>query len=105
MPVSERPFDWDQANITHLALHNVLPSEAEEAVIHRPIYLHFSVRGGEDRFVHVGETFAGRVLFFVVTPRNALTRVVTAYPPSPEIRAFYARERDVQYGNREENPS
>ncbi len=25
-------FDWDSANIDHIAIHNVLPEEAEQAV-------------------------------------------------------------------------
>jgi hypothetical protein len=98
-------FDWDEANIAHIAEHNVLPSEAEEAVTGKPIYLNYQVKSDEDRFMQIGETSAGRVLVVVITPRNALTRVVTAFPANRAYRAFYASERDVQYGDREESSS
>jgi len=55
-------FDWDEANIAHIAEHNVLPPEAEEACTHKPVALYFSSRNGEQRFVQIGETLAGRVL-------------------------------------------
>jgi uncharacterized DUF497 family protein len=98
-------FDWDEANISHIAEHDVLPLEAEEAVVGKPIYLNYFLRGGEDRFMQIGQTLAGRVLVIIVTPRNGLTRVVTAYPASREYRAFYELERDAQYGDREESSS
>jgi uncharacterized DUF497 family protein len=71
-------FDWDRANIAHIAEHGIEPIEAEEAVTYRPVFVQYLSRGGEDRFMQVGETLAGRVLVVVITPRNGLTRVVTA---------------------------
>jgi hypothetical protein len=35
----EIEFDWDEANIGHLARHNVLPEEAEQVVLNHPIDL------------------------------------------------------------------
>jgi uncharacterized DUF497 family protein len=98
-------FDWNEANIAHIAEHGVTPAEAEEAVTHKQIFLNYALRGGEDRFMLIGETRSRRVLIVIVTPRNALTRVVTAYPAKPPHRAFYFVERDKQYGDREESSS
>ena len=98
-------FDWDEANIGHIAEHGIEPIEAEEAVTYRPVFVQYLSRGGEDRFMQLGETLAGRVLVVVITPRNGMTRVVTAYPASRAYRDFYAVERDAQYGRGEENPS
>jgi len=98
-------FDWNETNIAHISEHDVQPEEAEEAITNKPVYLGYDTRNGEDRFLHIGETFAGRVLVVVVTPRNALTRVVTAFPANRAYRAFYVEERDVLYGEGEESSS
>jgi uncharacterized DUF497 family protein len=98
-------FDWNEANIAHIAEHDVTPAEAEEAVTYKQIFLNYALRSGEDRFMLIGETRSGRVLIVIVTPRNALTRVVTAYPAKPPHRAFYIAERDKKYGDREESSS
>jgi hypothetical protein len=34
-------FDWDEANIGHLARHNVSPVEAEQVVLRDPVDLAF----------------------------------------------------------------
>ena len=91
-------FDWDEFNIAHIAEHNVSSLEAEEACTHKPVALYSSFRNGEQRFVQIGETLAGRVLLVVTTPRNDLTRVVTAHDVDLSKRATYALRRDLQYG-------
>ena len=96
-------FDWDEANIAHIAEHNVLPHEAEEAATFKPVALYAALRNGEERFVQIGETHAGRVLLIVTTPRNDRTRVITAHDVDLSKRRSYALRRDVQYGDREEN--
>ncbi len=96
-------FDWDEANIAHLAEHNVLPHEAEEAATYKSIALYASLRNGEERFVQIGETYAGRVLLVVTTPRDGKTRVVTAHDVDLSKRRSYALRRDMQYGDREKN--
>jgi hypothetical protein len=42
-------FDWDEANISHIAVHNVLPHEAEEAATFKPVALYAVSRNGEER--------------------------------------------------------
>ena len=37
-------FNWDEANIAHIAKHNVSPPEAEEAATHKPIAISYSTR-------------------------------------------------------------
>ena len=32
-------FDWDEANIEHIARHNVMPEEAEQVLGHDPLEL------------------------------------------------------------------
>jgi len=96
-------FNWDEANIAHIAKHNVSPPEAEEAATHKPIAISYSTRNSEERFVQIGETLAGRVLLVVTTSRNGLTRVITAHDVDLSKRVLYALKRDLQYGK--ENPS
>lgn len=58
-------FDWDDVNTEHIAQHKVSRTEAEEASTYKPIALGYTTRNGEDRFVQLGETLAGRVLMIV----------------------------------------
>jgi uncharacterized DUF497 family protein len=82
-------FDWDEANITHIAEHDVLPFEAEEVVDSQPLYLDYLIEMGEARHREIGETLAGRILIVVSTVRGERTRVVTAYAPSRSLRMTY----------------
>ena len=83
-------FDWDEANVGHLAVHGVVPVEAEEVLLHEPLELDAQIRGGELRFTHLGETAAGRILVVVATWRGDLIRVITAYPAKLKWRRNYA---------------
>jgi hypothetical protein len=49
-------FDWDEANIAHIAAHSVLPHEAEEVIENQPVYLDYSIEDGEERHREMGET-------------------------------------------------
>ncbi len=92
-------FDWDDANIAHLAEHGVSPEEAEEVVVRNPLDLDYSVRDGEPRFRQVGETVSGRILAVITTERNHRTRVVTAYPASRALSATWFKYKETgQYG-------
>jgi len=95
-------FDWDDANVAHLAEHGVSPSEAEEVITNLPLDLDYELREGEMRLRQVGQTLSGRMLVVVSTFREDLTRVVTAYPPSRFLRSLYLQEL-AKYG--EADPS
>ncbi len=84
-------FNWDSANIEHIARHEVTPEEAEQVIENDPLDAPAVLRNGETRTVHLGETDAGRVLVVVVTERNSMYRVVTARPAKKKERAFYAK--------------
>lgn len=73
-------FDWDEANIAHIAKHDVEPHEAEEVISNNPIDLSAEPRNGEERAVQVGETDKGRILRVITTLRNGNVRVITAIP-------------------------
>jgi uncharacterized DUF497 family protein len=87
-------FDWDEANLSHIALHDVMREEAEAVVLNNPLDLDYSDWDSEERFRQVGETLAGRVLVVITTERGTLIRVVTAYPPSAFLKGVYLRFRE-----------
>jgi uncharacterized DUF497 family protein len=86
-------FDWDTANIAHIAVHGVTPEEAEEVVFGDPMELDFDVENGEERWTYVGESRAGRVLTVLFTTRGERIRVVTAFAPSPLRMRIYLEWR------------
>jgi uncharacterized DUF497 family protein len=54
-------FDWDEANRGHIAQHGngIRPEEAEQVMANRPVDTKVQLRGGEERYLQVGETDAG----------------------------------------------
>jgi hypothetical protein len=98
-------FDWDKANIAHIAAHGVLPQEAEEVIANNPLDLSYEMQDGEPRFRQVGETSSGRVLLVVSTERRGVTRVITAHRPSRFLHDTYLKSRKESTIDAEENPS
>jgi hypothetical protein len=86
-------FDWDDANIGHLAGHHVTVQEFEQLFRHDPIRISRSLRHRERRYAAIGETDTGRVLAFVYTMRGRKTRAITAHAAPRKLRAFYAEQK------------
>ena len=86
-------FDWDEANISHLARHSVLPEEAEQVIFNDPVDLGMEIVEGEERYLNLGATKQGRVLLVVTTWREDRVRVVTAFGPFKRLIQFYYQER------------
>lgn len=89
---TRRGFDWDDANIGHVAQHDVRPEGAEQAIddpyaLSLPAY---AVQG-EARFGVLGATEDGRILAVIYTWRGPLRRVVTAFPATSRQQRFYER--------------
>lgn len=84
-------FEWDEANRSHLAEHNVTAEEAEQVVLNDPLDLEVQLRNGERRTIQVGETDPGRILVVVTTFRGQRLRVVTAFPANKKLRNLYAK--------------
>ena len=90
----EIEFDWDEANIGHLARHSVLPEEAEQVILKNPLDLGVEIVEREERYLNLGATVQGRVLLVVTTWRDERIRVVTAFEPIKRLIQFYYQERD-----------
>jgi uncharacterized DUF497 family protein len=86
-------FDWDAANIAHIARHGVTPEEAEEVLRNDPMDVGAHNVDGEERYGDLGVTNAMRTLFVVTTFRGERTRVVTAYDPPPALRRLYSTRK------------
>lgn len=84
-------FDWDDANLAHLARHSVTPGEAEQIILGVSLPLATEERSGEDRHTELGETEEGRLLLVVWTWRRRRIRVVTAFPTNRKLRALWKR--------------
>jgi uncharacterized protein len=87
-------FDWDNANIDHIAGHGVSPTEAEDAILD-PDRIGAPARSTptEKRRGIVGATEQGRILFVSYTFRDGAFRVVTAFDASEPLRRRYRREK------------
>jgi len=88
------PFDWDDANLNHLARHHVTKQEVTEAFLD-PFCRHVSrnLRNGEIRYEVVGQTESGRILTMVFTVRKWIIRPVTAYDAPKKRVAYYVARR------------
>jgi len=87
-------FDWDPANVEHIARHGVTPSECEEAYRNGPVVIEHQRRKHERRRLCLGETNKNRLLAFVVTERKGKIRFITAYPMPAEQREIYRKEEE-----------
>ena len=90
----ETEFDWDQANIGHVARHGVVPDEAEQVILNDPVDLGIEMVEGEERHLNLGITVQGRILLVVTTWREDRIRVVTAFEPIRRLIQFYYQERE-----------
>ncbi len=85
-------FDWNEANLGHVARHGVEPWEVEEAVLD-PDRVGASARNvaGEQRFAVVGATESGRMLFVIFTRREERIRPITARDADDGEKRRYRR--------------
>jgi uncharacterized DUF497 family protein len=86
-------FDWDDANILHIAEHDVLPEEAEDVLLGDPVEIDFDEDADELRWSYVGETSSARILQVVVTFRMDTMRVVTAFEPIRRVVMMYLKAK------------
>lgn len=88
-------FDWDEANIQHIARHEVKPEELEQLFVNDPIDIDFEVVDGEDRWTSIGHSNALRFLLVVWTMRQDTIRIVTARAASQPLRDEYLKAKGL----------
>jgi uncharacterized protein len=95
--MNDASFEWDDANIAHIAEHDVTPEEVEQVLLDDPLELEFDAGpGGEERWVYLGETDEGRILQVIITLRGERIRVVTAFEPVRRLRMLYLESKAEQ---------
>jgi uncharacterized protein len=97
-------FDWDDENRAHIAVHNVSCAEAEQVISNEPFDFELQTASGEERFVQVGETNAGRILVVVSTWRKTLIRVITAFDAPKAMKHVYIVQKGNLYGTDPQGP-
>jgi hypothetical protein len=53
-------FDWDEANLAHIARHAVTRAEVEEVFAGPMVFINPETEEGEIRIVEIGRTVAGK---------------------------------------------
>lgn len=83
-------FDWDDANVSHIAENGVTIDEVAEA-FNDDLVMTFDAYdvAGEKREAIIAKTLAGRYLKVVYTIRGGLLRVVTAHTAKRKLRGLY----------------
>ena len=81
-------FEWDKANETHIAGHNITPAEAEEVFLAK----YFLRKTHSGRYGLYGQSFHGRYLFIVFEKlKNNAVRIITARDMADKEKIFYRR--------------
>lgn len=91
-------FDWDNANISHIAIYNVGLEEAEEVFYQEPQIIAQDERHSakEIRYSMLGHTKSGRLLNIIFTFRgkyNEKIRIISARDQSKRERKFYNEKK------------
>ncbi len=99
-------FDWDEANLAHIARHDVTQEEAEQVVLGEPLdmEMQFAEGGsGEERFLQLGETTSRRILQLLTTWRGGKVRVISAWDAPKQLQTYYLAERRMLHGDNEDS--
>jgi len=97
-------FDWDSANLSHLARHDVTQQEAEDALLGDPLDIELQITESaetEERLLQIGETATGRILQLLTTWRDGKVRVISAWDAPKQLKTYYLAEMRRRYGNSE----
>lgn len=91
---SSKGFEWDEANIAHIARHGVLPREAEEAFFDKHNVQDEDIKHSisEDRFLIIGKTKKGRLLYQIFTIRGEKIRVISSRSINKKEVKIYEEE-------------
>jgi len=82
-------IDWDEHNESHLALHGISRSDAEDVLSGCHILLEFQAEGDEERWIAVGAARTGRILTIVFTIRGEALRPITGWIADKSTAALY----------------
>ena len=89
-------FEWDEGNIEHIAEHNVTPEEAEELFSDPDNVLSEDMEHStiEKRFLIIGKTEQGRLLYQIFTRRGESIRVISSRDINKKEVYLYEKKAD-----------
>ena len=99
-------FDWDEANLAHIAQHELTREEAEEALLGDLLDIELQIAetpDAEERLLQIGETAKGRILQLLTTWRNGKVRVISAWDAPKQLKQYYLAEMRRLYGDTEDS--
>lgn len=87
-------FEWDEANIAHIAKHDVRPEEAEEVFFDKDKIQDEDIKHStvEKRFLIIGKTKKGRLLYQIFTIRGNKVRVISSRSINKKEVYLYEKE-------------
>lgn len=96
MVVIKKPikFEWDKGNIGKNNKHDVEEKEAEEVFFDKKkvIYKDKFHSNKEDRFILIGKTKNGRLLYTVFTKREDKVRIISSRDINKKEVKYYAKK-------------
>lgn len=87
-------FQWDKSNVAHITKHNVLPREAEEVFFDKDNVQDEDLghSTNEKRFLIIGKTDKGRLLYQIFTIRRGKIRVISSRDINKKEVKLYEKE-------------
>lgn len=87
-------FEWDKANVDHIAKHDVLPHESEDVFFDKRRVIDEDVKHSsvENRFLVIGKTKTGRILYQIFTIRGNKIRVISSRDINKKEVKLYEKE-------------
>lgn len=89
-----KEFEWDEGNIDKsYQKHGITPNESEEIFLDEDLKVVSDVKHeqGEARFIALGRTSTGKILFTVFTMRRNKIRIISARIASKKERSHYEK--------------
>lgn len=90
-------FEWNKGNIDKsYRKHGITPNESEEIFLDESIAIERDIRHEEveDRYIGIGKTLHGKLLFIVFTLRNNALRVISARRANKKERRLYEKAKE-----------
>lgn len=87
-------FDWDRGNSEKsFNKHGVSQTEAEELFVDEKLIIHKDLRHSqnEQRFLAIGKTVKGKLLFAVLTYRNQKIRIISIRSANKKDKETYEK--------------
>ena len=63
-------FNWDEHNAGHIGQHKIRPEEVEQVLLNSSMPVAEEIHNGEERFLDIGHTETGKVLWVWWTLRD-----------------------------------